>query len=654
LLLASVGALAAAPTVSDFARIVRFSDPSVSPDGGKLAFVEGRADLPSDRFTYELYLMDLHSHAVRPFTRNRDHVSSPAWAPDGSALAFIAPDEDKKGQVFVAPIDGGDARQLTHAKAGVDQFAWRPDGGAIAYAAEDEAPDKQGEAKFDKLFRVGHDDYTLTEAPRPTHLWLIETKGGDARRLTHGNWSLPTSLPPGSPSSPVKWSKDGKSIVFVRQETPSTGDQDKSRIEVLDVASGVIRDLTGATNFEGFPVLSPDGATIAYWRNRDGQFFTFQDVWLAPFAGGAGRDLSGARLDKNVFASVWAADGQSLLVGGNVDATVGLWRLGLDGSAARIPTGDLVPSNGYWMQLDQAKDGRIFIVGSTVSHAPELYALPKDGGTPEALTHENDFTAALTLARSEVVSWTAPNGRALDGVLTYPANYVAGLRAKLVLLVHGGPNSASRRQFNLMAQVLASKGFMVFEPNYRGSDNMDGAFYASIYKDAGQGPGEDVMAGVKVLADRGLIDPARMAVTGWSYGGYMTVWLAGHYPVWKAAVAGAPVTDWREMYDLADGNVGIIGQTGISPYVPGGEAANWAQSPAAMQTRITAPTLILCDTQDFRVPITQAFSLYRALEDNHVETAFYAIPTGGHFPGDPVQVMAVYDKWIAWVENHLK
>jgi dipeptidyl aminopeptidase/acylaminoacyl peptidase len=649
-----VVALAEAPSVRDVARLVRLSDPRVSPDGNQLALVEGRADLRDDSFKYELYLLDLHSQALRPFTRNREHVSSPSWAPNGSALAFLAPDADKKGQVFVAPMDGGDAQQLTHAKDGVNQFAWRPDGSAIAYAAEDPAAETQGEAKFDKLFRVGHDDYTLTEAPRPTHLWLIDTKGGEARRLTGGSWSLPSSLPPGSPSSPIKWSKDGKSIVFVRQETPSTGDQDKTRIEVVDVASGVIRDLTGAKTFEGYPVISPDGQTVAYWRNRDGQFYTFQDVWLAPFAGGAGRDISGARLDKNVFASLWAADGKSLLVGGNVDATVGLWRLGLDGSATRLPEGDLVPWNGYWMQLDQARDGRIFVVGSTPSHGPELYALPKDGGAPVALTHENDFTGSLTLARSEMVTWTAPNGRALDGVLTHPANYVAGLRAKLVLLVHGGPNSASKLQFNLVTQVLAAKGFMVFEPNYRGSDNLDGAFYASIYKNAGQGPGEDVMAGVKMLQDRGLADPARMAVTGWSYGGYMTVWLAGHYPVWKAAVAGAALTDWRTMYDISDGNVTISGATGMSPYLPGGEAANWAQSPAAMQTKITAPTLILCDTQDFRVPIAQSFSLYRALEDNHVETEFYAIPTGGHFPGDPVQVMAVYDRWIGWVETHLK
>lgn len=630
------------------------SAPRVSPDGRSVLFTESRADLEQDTFKSELYLLDLQTRAVRPFTRGREHVAAPAWSPDGASVGFLAPDKDKHLQVFVSMVGGGDALQVTHGKDSVSQFAWRPDGKAIAFAQQDDAPELKGEAKFNKLFKVGHTDFTQSEAQRPTHLWLIEIGGGDAKRLTAGTWSLPSSLPPGPPASPIKWTTNGKSIVFVRQETPETGDQDKSRIQVLDVASGAIRDLTGATTLEGYPRLSPDGKTVAYWRNRDAHLWTFQDVWLAPLAGGPGHDISATGLDRNVYGTQWARDGQSLLVGGNVDTTVGLWRLSLGGKAKRLELGDLTPANGYWMEFDQMPDGRIVTVGSRPDHPPELYLVPKDGGRPEQLTHENDFAAGLTLTQSEVVTWKAPNGLVLDGVLTYPAGYKPATRAPLVLYIHGGPNSSSKRQFNLMPQVIASKGMMVFEPNYRGSDNLDGAFYASIYQDAGQGPGEDVMAGVAMLDQRGLIDTARMAVTGWSYGGFMTTWLAGHYPVWKAAVAGAAVTDWRQMYDLADGNVGVIGQTGISPYVAGGMEANWKQSPANAQTRITAPTLILSDTGDFRVPITQSFSLFRALQDNHVETEFYAIPTDGHFPGDPVQIMAVYDKWIDWVAARLK
>jgi dipeptidyl aminopeptidase/acylaminoacyl peptidase len=269
------------------------------------------------------------------------------------------------------------------------------------------------------------------------------------------------------------------------------------------------------------------------------------------------------------------------------------------------------------------------------------------------LTHENAPLADLSLARTESVSWQGPGQRTLDGVVTYPADYQAGRRYPLVLLIHGGPNSSSRERFNLLPQVMAAHGWLVFEPNYRGSDSSGDAFFAAIYKDAGQGPGEDVMSGVEYLKGRGLIDPGRMAVTGWSYGGFMTTWLAGHYPVWKAAVAGAAVTDWVEMYNLSDGNVTQSEATGTSPYLGDGMALNRRQSPASSMTKIKAPTLIMCNTGDFRVPITQSFGLYRALMDNHVTTEFYAIPAGGHFPGDPVRQMDVYQRWIDWLQRFL-
>jgi dipeptidyl aminopeptidase/acylaminoacyl peptidase len=355
----------------------------------------------------------------------------------------------------------------------------------------------------------------------------------------------------------------------------------------------------------------------------------------------------------NVFGTYWSHDSRSLIVGGNTGTTVGLWRLGLDGSSERIPLQGVMPTNGFWLDADVGSSGQIVFIGQTKTDPYELYLVAPDTGSVAAITHENAALADLTLARTETVSWSGPDHRTLAGVLTYPTDYRAGERYPLVLLIHGGPNSASRERFSLLPQVMATHGWLTFEPNYRGSDSDGNAFYASIYKDAGQGPGEDVMSGVEYLQRRGLVDPARMAVTGWSYGGFMTTWLAGHYPVWKAAVAGAPVTDWIEMYNLSDGNVTQSEATGASPYRGDGLAINRRQSPSSSMTKIRAPTLILCDTGDFRVPITQSFGLYRALMDNRVPTEFYAIPAGGHFPDDPVRQMDVYQRWIDWLQRYL-
>ena len=194
---------------------------------------------------------------------------------------------------------------------------------------------------------------------------------------------------------------------------------------------------------------------------------------------------------------------------------------------------------------------------------------------------------------------------------------------------------------------------MIFEPNYRGSDNLGNAFQSAIWNDSGDGPGRDVMSGVELLKKRGFLDESRMAVTGWSYGGYMTTWLLGHYPVWKVAIAGAAVTNWLDQYNLGDSNVRRGAAFGGSPYVGDHMAAYLAQSPITYANKIKAPTLILSDTGDYRVPISQSFELYHALRDNGVPTKFFAYPVGGHSPSDPVRQRDVDRRWIGWLKEYL-
>ena len=238
-------------------------------------------------------------------------------------------------------------------------------------------------------------------------------------------------------------------------------------------------------------------------------------------------------------------------------------------------------------------------------------------------------------------------------MVTYPPDFSAGRKYPLVLYVHGGPRSASKEAFSSRAQLLAAQGWVVFEPNYRGSDNLGNAFQAAIWNDAGAGPGRDVMSGVDYLKRRGFVDESRMAVSGWSYGGYMTTWLLGHYPVWKAAIAGAAVTDWLDQYNLGDANVRRGSAFGGSPYVANNMAGYLDQSPITYAAKIRAPTLILSDTGDYRVPVTQSYRLYHALKDNGVPTKFFAYPVPGHSPADPVRQRDIDRRWIAWLAEYL-
>jgi dipeptidyl aminopeptidase/acylaminoacyl peptidase len=290
--------------------------------------------------------------------------------------------------------------------------------------------------------------------------------------------------------------------------------------------------------------------------------------------------------------------------------------------------------------------------GSAPDRAAELYYMPSLTSAPVRLSDFNASLDSLERGRQETVTW-ANDSFTLDGVVTYPPDFNPSQKYPLVLYVHGGPNAASIESLNPFVQVFAAQGWVVFEPNYRGSDNLGNKFMSSIYKDAGAGPGRDAMAGVEMLEKRGFVDTARVAVSGWSYGGYMTTWLLGHYNVWKAAVAGAAVTDWTTMYSISDGNVTVSDQTGGSPFVPANEQLNKDQSPITFAANIHAPTLILSDTGDTRVPIANSYELFRTLKDNGVTTRFFAYPIPGHSPNDPIRARDVRRRWLEWLVEYL-
>jgi dipeptidyl aminopeptidase/acylaminoacyl peptidase len=655
LLVAAAAALSAARFgIDSIGKIVRLNDPQIAPDGKSIAIVVSRANYEEDRYDPQLVLIDIATRSQRILTRDRRGLGQARWSPDGTRLAFLAA-VDGKPQIFVLPMNGGDPLQITRSATAVQQYAWRPGAsGEIAYVAADEPPKVTGEERHNKAFEIQNNHFLLLEAPRPAHVWLIASDGkGTPRRLTSGAWTLPQSLPPGAPSSPLTWSPDGKRLAIVKVVGPYTGDGDKSAVQLLDVDTGNLRALTGRTRLESQPLFSPDGARIAHWYPRDGQNQNVNEIYVGPAGGGDTASVTRA-LDRNVQRVIWMPGGRTMLVSANDGTGTGLWIQPLEGAAKRINMGRVVATAGFWLDASVGPKGEIAVTGSEPDRPAELYYLASPEAPVQRLTEFNRDTAALELGRTETVRWDCENFH-MDGVLTYPPDFAAGRKYPLVLYIHGGPSSASKEAFSSRAQLLAAQGWIVFEPNYRGSDNLGNAFKSAIYHDAGAGPGRDVMAGIAVLEKRGFVDSAKMAVSGWSYGGYMTTWLLGNYPdKWKAAVAGAAVTDWLDQYNYGDSNVRRGGAFGGSPYTDAKRMQQYLeQSPIYYAGKIKAPTLILSDTGDFRVPITQSYQLYHALSDNGVPTQFIAYPVSGHSPGDPIHARDIDRRWIAWLGKYL-
>ena len=632
--------------LEDLRRIVSLSDPQISPDGKHVALVVSRPNWDDDKDDREIDLVDVVGGGVRSLTYKRTGLSSPRWSPDGGRLAFLADDpaDTKQTQIFVMSMAGGDPVRLTGGKQGVASFSWSPDGTEIAYYVQDDEDEDAAKHHRD-VMQVTDNNYLVRAPVKPWHVWLVPAAGGKAQRLTEGAWSVQTDQDSGTP---LAWSDDGKSIAYAKFPDTYFGNAYLGDIESVS-ADGKETQVLVSDPAATYPKYAPHGTALAFMRPRDGDLNNGNAIYLK--TSGAPRDLTHA-LARNVDDYAWLPDGSGLLLEGGDGTETVFWRQPLDGKAARLELGGIAPRG-----FSFSKGGVLAFTGLTATHPAELYVMDSLRSKPRRLTHFNDFTDGLTLGRSVSVDWTGDGGFKEDGILTYPAGYESGKRYPLVLVIHGGPEEASTLGFNPLVQLLAAKGFLVFQPNYRGSTNLGDVYQHAIYRDTGEGPGKDVMAGLDAVLKLGMVDESRIAVSGWSYGGYMTSWLNGRYPDrWKAALEGAALNDWLMDYEISFYQHGDLYFFGGSPYGADAETARlWReQSPIALAGAVKAPTLILGDAGDNNVPIVNSYEMYHALQDHGVTVEFYVYPADTHFPRDIVHTTDVYDRWVKWMEKYLQ
>ena len=653
--------------LSDLQKILTLSDAKISPDGRQIAVIVSTPDWKTDKALQEIDIVDSVSGARRAVTWKRTGISSPKWSEDGTQLAFLAEDsapkaqqnpetdanpksdagkdsDEKRTQIFVMPMNGGDPIRVTDASRGVDQFAWSQDGKQIAFITADQPVNERALKEHDDAFQVTDNHFLNRATLTPWHLWVVPTAGGAAKRITQGTFSVHTdqrhsALPP-------EWSHDGRSIAFTQYPSPYWGPSFHSVIAAVNTSGGEIRTLVPA---QGASTVSyaPGSNTLAYLRSRNGDQNNGTAVYV--MADDKAYDVTQA-MARNFTAYRWLPDGKALLLAGVEGTHSVLWRQPLHGAAKKLDLGDVEASP----DLSVSRTGAVTFVGSTPTHPNELYVMDSASSKPRRITNLNAFIDGVALGRTESIEWQGPNDFREDGVLTYPVGYHPGRHYPLVLVIHGGPTSASTVQFSPLLQLLAAAGFIVFQPNYRGSYNLGDAYQHAIFRDTGEGPGNDVMAGVSAVKKLGIADEERIGVSGWSYGGYMTAWLTGHHRVWRAAVAGAALTDWVMDYTVSFYQEGDMYFFGGSPWNAKYRDIWREQSPINYAQNVTAPTLIMGDVGDPNVPLLNSYEWYHALRDAGVEVEFYAYPVDTHFPKDVVRTTDVYRRWVAWMTKHLK
>ena len=643
--------LAATPaaTISenDFQQLVVLGSPAIAPDGKHAVVVIRRTLWNDDKGITDLVLIDLENGTQQTLLANRDGLSDPAFSPDGTRIAFLANEstaKDAHSQIFVIPAAGGTAGQITHVKEGVEQFAWRPDGRAFAYAAVDPDPQRTGADRFRDSFIFTTEPIVARELPRQSHIFVVTLENGATAQLTAGSQSLAS----GEAESTLSWAPDGKSIAFTLVPDAILNDESYSRIALADVATRTVRPLTGATAWEGDPIFSPDGSKIAYSCSKGDTQVNLSELCVTTPQGGPGIHLSAA-LDRPIADAAWLPDSTGLVAVAPDRSLIALYRIPLHGKAVRLETGGINIASEMLQAV--ASDGTVVFVGSSTKQPSELFVRAPTGTTTR-MTNFNASIASLDLASAQRITFSSVTGVTADGVLYYPPGFSTAQRYPLVVLIHGGPTSSSTLSFSFWAQVMAARGWLVLQPNYRGSDDLGLKYQRAVLYDPEAGPGKDIMAAVNAVRARGIVDDSRIAVGGWSYGGIMTAWMISKYHIWKAAVSGASVDDWITDYGTADDSLADADLFHGSPFVAN-NAAEWRRASAISYVAgVTTPVLILSDVGDNRDSFATSSMYWRALRDNRKDATLRVWPIDGHFPQDPVRTADVYHYWIDYIAQH--
>lgn len=631
------------------------SEPTASPDGAGVAFVVAAPNMEGEKSEWlsQIHLSKADGSGAVQLTRGAHSSTAPAFSPDGRWLAFLSARGDgkspAKNNVFRLSLAGGEAEQLTDEKGGVTAFQWSPDGAQIAFLMPDPKTEDEELAEKEK-----RDAIVIDENYKRSRLYVVSVEADasgkrPARLLTPGEMHVGGTFS----TRHFDWSPDGKTIVFSHQPTPRVDDWQKADISLVEVAGGKITPLTATAAAEGSPVFSPSGRQIAYTVSDEPPTWAFTTrVHLMSPDGKPIRPLAES-FDRKPAIVGWSADGNRVLIAETQRTVNRLSALSVDGK----PAVDLSPAGLMVVNSALNRYGEyVAFISEAPDRAPEIFLSELPKFDAHQVSHVQP-PAAATFGKTEAITWKSTDNLEVEGLLTYPAGYEKGKgRVTLLVVVHGGPTGvftqsclAARGPYPVAA--FASRGYAVLRCNVRGSSGYGRDFRYANYRDWGGGDYRDIMSGVDALIERGLADPDRLGVMGWSYGGYMTSWIITQTKRFKAASVGAGVTNLMSFTGTAD-------IAGFIPDYMGGEYWNefdrWRAHSAMFQVKgVSTPTLIQHGDKDLRVPISQGYEFYNALQRQSVPVKMVVYPRQPHSIGEPKLMLDAMQRNLDWFEKYV-
>ncbi len=615
-----------------------------SPDGRSVVYTQTKAamDGENSEMVTQIFLAASDGSRRVQLTRGAKSAGSPQFAPDGRSIYFIS-ERSGKPNLWRIPVDGGEAEQLTDWKGSIGGYRVSPNGKWVAFSGVEPPAGEEQRQKEKRDFRV------IDENPQNHLLSMIPAEPDNrGKRVVRRLGDLPRHV------VDFDWSPDSRSIAFAHQPTPGADDWTKTDLSEVDVESGAVRSVAATAAAESSPLYSPDGRYLAFLRTSDPpQWTSERRMVLVPRKGGAERVLP-ASYDESLAPVGWSKDSTRLFFTEAKGTTRVIYSAGLDSPPK--PAYQAAPGIIGTAALNTAGTSIGFSRESS-SEAPEAYVMDLSGGAPVRVSRANLDLPSPPLGETKRVSWRAKDGLEIEGLLTYPAGYESGKKYPLILNIHGGPagvfgdNFIGRPGLYPIA-ALAARGYAVLRPNPRGSSGYGMKFRRANLNDWGGGDYADLMAGVDHVISMGVADPERLAVMGWSYGGYMTSWVITHTKRFKAAAVGAGVTNLWSFTGTSD----IPGF--LPDYFSGQPWDNFEayrkHSPMFYVKAVSTPTLILHGEADVRVPTSQGYELYNALKQQGVTTKMVVYPRTPHGPREPKFQLDIMQRHLEWVDKYVK
>ncbi|MCH2464990.1 MAG: S9 family peptidase, partial [Gemmatimonadetes bacterium] len=547
---------------------------------------------------------------------------------------------DDESQLFLLPTTGGEAVQLSEHETSIGSYAWSEDGSTIFFVATEPRTEEEEKAR-----EAGYDAIFVDEGPNGqqdgnwNNLWLIEVESGEEERLTDSDHRIGSfSVAP-----------NADRIVFTSRSENRRNQQNLTEIRLLEIETGAIRQLTDNNAPEGRLSWAPDGRLFAYTARTDGEWELLLDkIWVMDHETGVQRIVSGA-FDGNVGNFVWTPDASAILFSGLHGTNNNLYRIDLGSGAVEQVTstvGSLAPSS---FSRDRM---RMAYVLQDFDTPADIWVGLTDGTGTVRLTDANPTIAEeIALGWGEVIRWESRDGTEIEGILMLPAEYQSGA-LPLLLHIHGGPAGVFRNSFSSSNHVWAGLGYAQLFPNVRGSSGYDDDLLRGNLRDIGGGDYEDLMTGVDEVIARGIADPSKLGLRGWSYGGILGGWTVTQTDRFRGASVGAMVSDWTSEYGPGfnhDVRLWYIGGT------PWDNADEWRERSALTHiANVTTPTLVLHGINDRTDTESQSMMFFQALKDQGKVTRYIRFPREPHGFREPRHQRTRDVEEIRWIQKYVR